>query len=180
MSVHGFGYAPLEGGEASMGEYGGKVLLIVNTASGCGFAPQLKGLEELYQRYRDRGFAVVGFPSNQFRGQEPGGREDIEQGCRVRYGVTFPMAAKADVRGENALPLFRYLVSRQPSGEPGRGLRGRLFGLMMRLADPKGHAGPEVRWNFTKFLVDRGGEVVRRYEPPVRPEDIAKDIERLL
>ncbi|WP_086617233.1 glutathione peroxidase [Erythrobacter tepidarius] len=136
----------------------GKVLLVVNTASKCGFTPQYDGLEQLYRRYRDRGFEVLGFPCNQFGAQEPGSDAEIEQFCKVNFGVTFPLMAKIDVNGENASPLFDWM-KRQAKG------------LMGTTA---------IKWNFTKFLIDREGRVVKRYAPTDKPESIAADIEKLL
>jgi len=136
----------------------GKVLLVVNTASKCGFTPQYDGLEKLYEDYADRGFEVLGFPCNQFGAQEPGNAEEIAEFCKVNFGVTFPLMAKVDVNGDDASPLFDWLKKEAP-------------GLMGSKA---------IKWNFTKFLIDREGKVVRRYAPTDKPEAIAKDIEALL
>jgi len=136
----------------------GKVLLVVNTASKCGFTPQYDGLEKLYEDYADRGFEVLGFPCNQFGAQEPGDADEIAEFCKVNFGVTFPLMAKVDVNGDNASPLFDWLKREAP-------------GLMGSKA---------IKWNFTKFLIDRKGKVVRRYAPTDKPEAIAKDVEALL
>ncbi len=136
----------------------GKVLLVVNTASKCGFTPQYDGLEKLFAGYKDRGFEVLGFPCNQFGGQEPGDAEEIAQFCKLNFGVTFPLMAKVDVNGAEASPLFDWMKAEAP-------------GLM-------GSKG--IKWNFTKFLIDREGNVVKRYAPQDTPERIAKDIEKLL
>ncbi|MBM0169044.1 glutathione peroxidase [Altererythrobacter sp. C41] len=136
----------------------GKVLLVVNTASKCGFTPQYDGLEKLHEDYTGRGFEVLGFPCNQFGAQEPGSAEEIAEFCKVNFGVTFPLMAKVDVNGEDASPLFDWLKKEAP-------------GLMGSKA---------IKWNFTKFLIDREGKVVRRYAPTDKPEAIAKDIEALL
>ena len=148
----------LEGGVQSLGDYAGKVLLIVNTASNCGFTPQYEGLEDLYMRYRQRDFEVLGFPCNQFGAQEPGEADEIAGFCQKNYGVTFPMFAKIDVNGEHAHPLYQYLKKAAP-------------GLL-------GSEG--IKWNFTKFLVNRQGEVIERYASATAPESIARDIEALL
>ncbi|MEF8732955.1 MAG: glutathione peroxidase [Candidatus Accumulibacter meliphilus] len=148
----------LEGGVQSLGDYAGKVLLIVNTASNCGFTPQYKGLEDLYMRYRQRDFEVLGFPCNQFGAQEPGEADEIAGFCQKNYGVTFPLFAKIDVNGAHAHPLYQYLKKASP-------------GLL-------GSEG--IKWNFTKFLVNRQGEVIERYASATAPESIAKDIEALL
>ena len=136
----------------------GKVLLVVNTASKCGFTPQYDGLEKLYEQYKDRGFEVLGFPCNQFGGQEPGDADEIAEFCKVNFGVTFPLMAKIDVNGDGASPLFDWMKKEAP-------------GLMGSKA---------IKWNFTKFLIDREGKVVRRYAPTDKPERLAKDIEALL
>jgi glutathione peroxidase len=138
--------------------YRGKVLLIVNTASKCGFTPQYKGLEALYQKYRAKGFAVLGFPCNQFGAQEPGSAEEIGSFCEINYGVTFPLFAKIEVNGDAAAPLYRHLKRARP------GLLG----------------SEAIKWNFTKFLVDREGRVVERFAPNTEPEALAADIEKLL
>jgi glutathione peroxidase len=148
----------LVGGESALADYAGKVLLIVNTASQCGFTPQFEGLEALYTRFKDRGFAVLGFPCNQFGAQEPGNADEIASFCQKNYGVTFPMFAKIDVNGENTHPLFQHLK------KEARGLLG----------------SEGIKWNFTKFLVDRDGSVVKRFAPAATPESLAKDIEALL
>jgi glutathione peroxidase len=156
--VYDFSMTDIHGKPQSLGQYKDKVLLIVNTASQCGFTPQYKGLETLYKKMHARGLEVLGFPCNQFGAQEPGGEEEIESFCEVNYGVTFPMFAKIDVNGKNAAPLYEYLKTAKP------GLLG----------------SEAVKWNFTKFLVDRKGKVVERYAPKVEPEAIAADIEKLL
>lgn len=147
-----------DGSTTDLSAYAGKVLLIVNTASKCGFTPQYAGLEALHRRYADRGLAVLGFPCNQFGAQEPGDAAEIANFCSLTYDVTFPVFAKVDVNGDGTAPLFRYLKHEAP-----------------------GVLGSEsIKWNFTKFLVDRDGKVVDRYAPTTKPEDIAKDIEALL
>ncbi len=156
--VYGF-FAPLlDGSEARLDTLRGQVLLIVNTASRCGFTPQYAGLEELYRRYRDRGFEVLGFPCNQFGRQEPGTESEIGAFCERNYGVSFPMFAKIEVNGPGAHPLYQFLKKNR---------RG-IFGLQ------------RIQWNFTKFLVDGRGRVVRRYGSSKKPEAIAPEIERLL
>jgi glutathione peroxidase len=136
----------------------GKVLLVVNTASKCGFTPQYDGLEKLFAQYKDQGFEVLGFPCNQFGAQEPGNADEIAEFCKLNFGVTFPLMEKVDVNGDNASPLFDWM-------------KGEATGLM---------GSKSIKWNFTKFLIDRHGNVVKRYAPQDKPERIAKDIERLL
>ena len=148
----------LAGQGATLAAHTGKVLLIVNTASKCGFTPQYAGLEALYRKFKDRGLVVLGFPCDQFGHQEPGTEEEIASFCQTNYGVTFPMHAKVDVNGDDAHPLFVQLKEAAP-------------GLLGTKA---------IKWNFTKFLVDRGGRILQRYAPNTAPEDIAPDVERLL
>ena len=158
MNVFEFQAAALDGKPVDLAHYRGKVLLIVNTASKCGFTPQYEGLELLYRRYLDQGVEVLGFPCNQFGGQEPGLEAEIAAFCEENYGVSFPMFAKVDVNGGKAHPLFQHLKSEAP-----------------------GVLGTEgIKWNFTKFLVGRDGKVVHRYAPQTKPEDIAEDVDRLL
>jgi len=147
----------IEGKEISMESYKGKVVLIVNTASKCGFTPQYEGLETLYKKYKDNGLVILGFPCNQFAGQEPGNAEDISKFCTLKYGVTFPMFQKIVVNGEGSDPLYNYLKKVLP-----------------------GTMGNDIKWNFTKFLLDRKGTPVKRFAPITKPEDIVEDIEKLL
>jgi glutathione peroxidase len=155
--VYDFSATSLAGEQVPLRQFEGKVLLIVNTASACGFTPQYKGLEALYRDYAPRGFAVLGFPCNQFGGQEPGDAREIAQFCANKYDVSFPMFAKIDVNGANAHPLYSYL-------------KGEKTGLL----------GSAIKWNFTKFLVDRSGKVVARHAPTSTPEGLRKEIEALL
>lgn len=147
----------LQGKEVSMEDYIGKTILVVNTASQCGLTPQYEGLEKLYQKYKNKGFVVLGFPCNQFGQQEPGDEKSISEGCLVNYGVTFPMFSKVEVNGENAHPIFNYLKSE---------LRG-LF-------------GSRIKWNFTKFLVDKEGRPIKRFAPTTKPERIDKYLDKIL
>lgn len=180
MSIYDYAYTSIEGNPVSMSDYKGKVVLIVNTASKCGFAPQYEGLEALYQRYRDQDFEVIGFPCNQFMDQEPGDDAAISEFCSVRYGVTFPMSAKADVRGDDAIPLFRYLTEQKGFEGMGKGIKNKAFDMMLKAKYKDGYKDSQVKWNFTKFLVDRQGEVAARFEPVVEPADIAVHIGKLL
>ena len=180
MSIYDYAYTSIEGNPVSMSDYKGKVVLIVNTASKCGFAPQYEGLEALYQRYRDQGFEVIGFPCNQFMDQEPGDEAAISEFCSVRWGVTFPMSAKADVRGDDAIPLFRYLTKQKGFEGMGKGIKNKAFDMMLKAKYKDGYKDSQVKWNFTKFLVDRQGEVAARFEPVVEPADIAVHIGKLL
>ena len=157
-SLHDFTVAAPGGQQIDLSAKKGKVLLVVNTASQCGFTPQYKGLEALYQKYKDRGFEVLAFPCNQFGGQEPGSEDEIASFCEINFGLSFPLMAKVDVNGPDADPLWDWLKSQQS------GLLGS-----------KG-----IKWNFTKFLVDRDGKVVSRFGSMIKPEQLEKDIEKLL
>lgn len=157
-NVYDFKAEKLEGGEQSLSEYEGKVLLIVNTASKCGFTPQFDGLEKVFEKYKDQGLVVLGFPCNQFASQDPASNSEIGEFCQRNYGVSFPMFAKIDVNGNNAHPLYKYLTK-----------------------EAKGLLGTEaVKWNFTKFLVGRDGNVIDRYATATKPEAMTKDIEKAL
>ncbi|MGE5863524.1 MAG: glutathione peroxidase [Rhizobacter sp.] len=157
-SVHDFQAVSIDGRPVALADHRGKVLLIVNTASACGFTPQFGGLESLWQTYRDRGLVIVGFPSNQFGHQDPGTDTEIASFCQVNYGVTFPMMSKVDVNGANAHPLWKWLTAEAP-------------GILGTKA---------IKWNFTKFLVGRDGQVLKRYAPTDKPEQLASDIEAAL
>ncbi|GIO67492.1 glutathione peroxidase [Paenibacillus sp. JTLBN-2024] len=158
MSVYTYSAATPAGKEVSLEEYKGKVLVIANTASQCGLTPQYGDLQKLYERYRDQGLVILGFPCNQFGAQEPGSSEEAASFCQLNYGVTFPVFAKIDVNGEAEHPLFAYLKEQQPGTAE----------------------SSDIQWNFTKFLVNRSGEVVARYEPREDPEAMAGAIEQLL
>ena len=157
-SIYDFDALRIDGTSVPLRQYEGKVLLIVNTASACGFTPQFGGLEALHQQYGSQGLVVLGFPCNQFAGQDPGSNEDIASFCQLNYGVSFPMMAKIDVNGAGASPLYRWLAAEAP------GLLG----------------SKSIKWNFTKFLVGKDGQVLRRYAPQDAPEKLAGDIQEAL
>jgi len=157
-SVFEFSAATTSGKKKSLADYEGSVLLIVNTASKCGFTPQFEGLEELYEKYHEQGLEILGFPCNQFGKQDPGSNAEITEFCQLNYGVSFPMFAKIEVNGDGADPLYKHLKKEAP-----------------------GALGTQaIKWNFTKFLVDRDGQVVKRYAPATTPAQLEKDIKRLL
>lgn len=156
--IYSFEVQGIDGEATTLAPYKGKVMLIVNVASECGLTVQYKGLEELYRKYKDRGFTVLGFPCNQFAGQEPGDESQIKSFCEARFGVTFPLFAKVDVNGANSHPLYDFLKKAEP-----------------------GFLGTEaIKWNFTKFLVDKNGQVTQRFSPQKLPEELAGEIEALL
>lgn len=158
QSIYDFSALSITGQKADLASQRGKVMLIVNTASACGFTPQFAGLETLWEDYRDRGLVVIGFPSNQFGAQDPGSNDEIASFCQLNYGVNFPMMAKVDVNGDNAHPLWKWLTAEAP------GLLG----------------SKAVKWNFTKFLVGKDGKVLKRYAPTDTPQALRKDIEAAL
>ncbi|MFD2445960.1 glutathione peroxidase [Bacillus sp. CGMCC 1.16607] len=158
MTIYDFEVKTIRGEVQSLKDFSGKVILIVNTASECGFTPQYEGLQKLYEKYKARGFEILGFPSNQFGAQEPGTNDEIIEFCQLNYGVTFPMYAKVDVKGENAEPLFKYLSKEAP------GILG----------------SKSIKWNFTKFLIDSNGNVIKRFASTDGPEKLEEDILHLL
>ncbi|WP_190279367.1 glutathione peroxidase [Ornithinibacillus gellani] len=157
MGIYQFSAKTISGHDQSLSDYRGKVLLIVNTASKCGFTPQLEGLQALYDSFHHNGFEILGFPCNQFANQDPGSDEEIESFCQQNYGVSFPMFSKVDVKGERAHPLFQYLTW-----------------------EAKGFITKQIKWNFTKFLIGKDGEVINRYAPQTKPEQLKEDIEKAL
>ena len=157
MNIYDFKVRSAKGEDVSMADYKGKVLLIVNTATGCGFTPQYEGLQKLYDKYKDKGLEILDFPCNQFGHQAPGTEEEIQEFCTLKYKTTFPLFAKVEVNGKNEEPLFRYLKSQEG-----------------------GFLGDDIKWNFTKFLVSRNGTVIGRYAPIIKPESIEGDIQKLL
>ncbi|HAW08332.1 MAG: glutathione peroxidase [Chloroherpetonaceae bacterium] len=154
-SIYDFQVETIDGKKQNLEVYKGEVLLIVNTASKCGYTPQYEGLEKLYSDYKDKGFAVLGFPCNQFKGQEPGTNKEIEEFCKLNYDVQFPLFSKIDVNGENAHPLYQYLKANSQDNA-------------------------DIRWNFTKFLIDKNGNIIKRYEPAVTPAEIENDIKAIV
>lgn len=157
MSFYDFSAKLSDGSDVTMAQYKGQVVLVVNTATKCGLAPQFDDLEALHQKYAEEGLCVLGFPSNQFANQEPGDNDQVAKVCRLDFGVTFTLFEKIDVNGENAHPIYQYLKK-----------------------EAKGTLGDAIKWNFTKFLIDRNGKIVKRYAPTVNPRDIEKDILKLL
>ena len=178
--VYDFKAVANDGSEVNFADYKGQVLLIVNTASKCGFTPQYDGLEALYQEYKDKGFTVIGFPCDQFGHQEPGTNEEIAEFCRLNHGVTFPLMEKVDVNGENAHPIYLWLYGEKPFAGFGEGDTAMFMDRMLSGQDPEYASNPDIKWNFTKFLIDRKGQVVARFEPMVTPEALKAEIERLL
>lgn len=179
MSIYKFSVPEPSGKEVSLEQFSGKVMLIVNTATGCGFTPQYKDLEDLYEKYHEKGLEIIDIPCNQFYGQTPGTDEEIHKFCRLTFGTKFPQMKKSEVNGENQLPLYRYLKEKQ--GFKGfTGPKAPVMDDLLAKIDPDYKNNPEIKWNFTKFLVDRKGEVVRRFEPTESMEEVGKAVAELL
>ncbi|RID86108.1 glutathione peroxidase [Peribacillus asahii] len=180
MSIYNFSARRMNGQEVSLEKYKGEVLVIVNTASKCGFTPQYEDLQKLYKRYENKGLTILGFPCNQFGEQEPGENEEVEAFCQLNYGVSFPLFSKVEVRGEGAHPLFKYLTSVAPFQGLTNSFNAKLLKARLEQEYPELLPGDSIKWNFTKFLIDRDGNVVKRFESTDSPLDMEEDIEKLL
>ena len=180
MSIYDFSVTTPKGEEISMKDYEGKVLLIVNTATGCGFTPQYKDLEEIYEAFHDRGLEIIDVPCNQFAGQTPGTDEEIHEFCTLKYNTRFPQMKKSDVNGENQLPLFGYLKSQKGFEGFGHGPAALAMGMMLKKIDKDYKTNPDIKWNFTKFVVSRTGKVAARFEPTADMKAVRACVESLL
>ncbi len=180
MGFYDYSVTDAKGNEISMRDYEGKVVLIVNTATGCGFTPHYEPIEKMYEAYHEQGFEVVDVPCNQFAGQTPGTDEEIHQFCTLKYNTQFPQMKKSDVNGENQLPLFAYLKSQKGFEGFGHGPAALAMGVMLKKIDKDYKNNPDIKWNFTKFVVDRQGNVVARFEPTAKMEELAACVEKLL
>ena len=180
-TIYDFTALSNKGKEVNFADYQGKVLLIVNTASKCGFTPQYDGLEALYQKYKDQGLVIIGFPCDQFGHQEPGTDEQIEEFCRINHGVTFPLMSKIEVNGEGAHPIYQWLKSQAGFAgfDPAHPLT-KILDEMFTKADPDYASKPDIKWNFTKFLISKEGKVVSRFEPTTEPQGMEESIEKEL
>ena len=178
--VYDFTVKDRTGNEVSLNEYAGKVLLIVNTAPGCGFTPHYEPLEAMYKDLKDKGFEILDFPCNQFANQAPGDEEEIHQFCTMKFGTDFPQFAKIDVNGETAHPLFAYLATDKPFEGFGKGIKNAALKKFTDMNNKAFGDKAYIKWNFTKFLVDREGKVVARFEPTVDMDDVRKAVEELL
>jgi len=165
MNIYDFKVKAQDGSEVALSDYAGKVILVVNTATGCGFTPQYDELENIYEEYKDRGFEILDFPCNQFGEQAPGNDEEIHSFCTVRYGTTFPQFSKVDVNGENAIPLFKWLTANTKFEGFGKSPMGLMLSGVVKKNDKDYKNNGNVKWNFTKFLIDRNGEIAARFEP---------------
>ena len=180
MSVYDYTVTARTGEEVPLKNYEGKVLLIVNTATGCGFTPQYKEIEQMYENYHEQGFEVIDVPCNQFAGQTPGTDEEIHQFCQLHYKTQFPQMKKSDVNGENALPLFTYLKGEKGFEGFGIGPAALAMDVMLKKQDKNYKSSPDIKWNFTKFVVDRSGAVVARFEPTADMKKVDACVKGLL
>ncbi|MBR1640381.1 MAG: glutathione peroxidase [Treponema sp.] len=179
MSIYDFSVKNRQNEDVSLADYKGKVLLVVNTATGCGFTPQYEGLEKLYSAYHEKGLEVLDFPCDQFGHQAPGTDDEIHEFCSFKYHTTFDQFKKIEVNGPNALPLFKYLEDAKAfSGFTGP--NAAFMDDMLAKSDPNYKTNPDIKWNFTKFLIDRDGKVLARYESTVEPETIENDIKKII
>ena len=179
MSIYDIKVKDSKGEDVSLDKFKGKVMLIVNTATGCGFTPQYTGLEKLYEKYNEKGFEVLDFPCNQFGNQAPGSDEEIHEFCTLKYNTKFEQFKKVDVNGKNESELFKFLKE-QKGFEGIPGLEGKMLTPVLKKMDPDYKNNSNIKWNFTKFLVDKEENVVARYEPTIKPEKIEEDIKKLL
>ena len=178
--IYDFKALTSRGKELDFAQFEGKVLLIVNTASKCGFTPQFAGLEALNQKYKDKGLVVIGFPCNQFAQQDPGTDSEISEFCQVNYGVTFQIMKKIDVNGPDAHPIFKWLYGKKPFAGFGDSETAKFMDGMLKKSNPDYAQNPDIKWNFTKFLISKDGTTVERFEPTVAPEELAARIEAML
>jgi glutathione peroxidase len=179
-TVYDFSVKDRKGNEVSLKDYEGKVLLIVNTATGCGFTPHYKPLEEMYEKYHEKGLEIIDIPCNQFAGQTPGTDEEIHEFCTLKYNTQFPQMKKSDVNGENALPVYGYLKSQKGFEGFGKGPMALMMGTMLKKIDKNYKENPDIKWNFTKFVVDRSGNVVARFEPTADMKKVEECVAALI
>ena len=180
MSIYDFTVKDRTGNEVSLSDYSGKVLLIVNTATGCGFTPHYEPLEAMYRDLKDKGFEILDFPCNQFANQAPGDADEIHQFCTLKFGADFPQFAKIDVNGETADPLFAFLATEKPFTGFGKGLKNAALNTFAKANNKAFGDKAYIKWNFTKFLIDREGKVVARFEPTTDMEDVRAAVEAIL
>ena len=179
-TIYDFTVTDPKGNEIALKDYEGKVILVVNTATGCGFTPHYKDLEDMYEKFHEQGFEIIDVPCNQFAGQTPGTDEEIHEFCTLKYHTQFPQMKKSDVNGENALPLFTWLKSQKGFEGFGKGPKALAMSALLKKIDKDYKNNPDIKWNFTKFLVDRSGNVVARFEPTEKMEVVAENVAKLI
>lgn len=180
MSIYDYEVEMTNGEKLKLADYKGRVMIIVNTATGCGFTPHYEPLEAMYEKYHQAGLEIIDVPCNQFAGQTPGSDEEIYEFCTLKYNTQFPQMKKAEVNGENALPLFDYLKSQKGFEGFGKGVKALAMSAMLKKLDKNYKNNPDIKWNFTKFVIDRAGNVVARFEPTADMKDLEKCIEGLM
>ena len=179
-SIYDYSVPATDGTEVKLADYKGKVMVIVNTATGCGFTPHYEPLEKMYEKYHDRGFEIIDIPCNQFAGQTPGTDEEIHEFCTLKYNTQFPQMKKSDVNGENELPLYTYLKSQKGFEGFGKGPKALMMSGLLKTIDKDYKNNPNIKWNFTKFVVDREGNVVARFEPTADMKNLEECVKSLL
>ena len=180
MDIYDFSVFEPNGKEVKLSDFKGKVMIIVNTATGCGFTPHYKALERIYEQYHDKGLEIIDIPCNQFAGQTPGTDEEIHEFCTLKYNTQFPQMKKSDVNGENALPVYDYLKSQKGFEGFGKGVKSAAMSALLKKMDKDYKNNPDIKWNFTKFVVDRKGSVVARFEPTVSMDKLEKYIAEIM
>lgn len=180
MSIYDYTLLDRKGNEVSLKQFEGKVMMIVNTATGCGFTPQYEDIEKMYEEMHDKGLEIIDIPCNQFAGQTPGTDEEIHEFCTLRYNTQFPQMKKSEVNGENELPLYTYLKSQKGFEGFGSGAKALAMSAMLKKIDKNYKTNPDIKWNFTKFIVDREGNVVARFEPTAKMKEVADYVRKLL
>ncbi len=180
MGFYDYSVKDAQGNDFSLDSYKGKVVLVVNTATGCGFTPHYKDIEDMYERFHEQGFEVLDIPCNQFAGQTPGTDEEIHEFCTLHYNTKFPQMKKSDVNGEGQLPLYEYLKSQKGFEGFGKGPKALAMSVMLKKIDKDYKNNPDIKWNFTKFVVDRDGNVVARFEPTEDMKNVAACVEKLI
>lgn len=180
MDIYDFSVFEPNGKEVKLSDFKGKVMIIVNTATGCGFTPHYKALERIYEQYHDKGLEIIDIPCNQFAGQTPGTDEEIHEFCTLKYNTQFPQMKKSDVNGENALPVYDYLKSQKGFEGFGKGVKAAAMSAVLKKMDKDYKNNPDIKWNFTKFVVDRKGSVIARFEPTVSMDKLEKYIAEIM
>jgi glutathione peroxidase len=180
MGIYDISVKNANGEDVSLSDYKGNVIIVVNTATGCGFTPQYKPLEEMYEKYHDKGLEIIDVPCNQFAGQAPGSDEEIHEFCTLKYNTKFPQMKKSDVNGDNAIELFTFLKSQKGFEGFGKGPKALAMAAMCKAANKDYKSSPDIKWNFTKFVIDRNGEVVARFEPTHSMKELEELVEKLI
>lgn len=180
MGIYNISVKNANGEDVSLSDYKGNVIIVVNTATGCGFTPQYKPLEEMYEKYHDKGLEIIDVPCNQFAGQAPGSDEEIHEFCTLKYNTKFPQMKKSDVNGDNAIELFTFLKSQKGFEGFGKGPKALAMAAMCKAANKDYKSSPDIKWNFTKFVIDRNGEVVARFEPTHSMKELEELVEKLI